>query len=77
MVMFISVFKGEKDSSRYVAMAKSEPFVNGHPIYEPGELYFEFGSSPEDAVKNLMREDGHRFGKDCQYIQQGSPITVN
>jgi len=50
--MYFSIYKGV---SKYVAMAKREPFTcdNPHPIYEPGDLWFEFGVTPEQALERL------------------------
>lgn len=39
--------------SKVCAMAKREPFVNGHPIQEPGDVWFEFGDDEEDALAKL------------------------
>jgi len=50
--VYYSVYQGV---SEYVALAKREPFTHPdpHPIYEPGELYFEFGDTPEEALERL------------------------
>lgn len=41
----------------YVAFAKREPFVaDAHFAYEPGEMWFEFGATEDEALKNLKRE---------------------
>jgi hypothetical protein len=47
------VFHGE---SEFVALAKREPFINGHPIKEPGDVWFEFGATAADAVARLRKE---------------------
>lgn len=44
-----------KGRNQYIALAKKEPFTreNPDPINEPGELYFEFGNTPEQAMSKL------------------------
>ena len=44
-----------KGKSKYIALAKIEPFTceNPDPILEPGELWFEFGNTPEQALDRL------------------------
>lgn len=39
--------------TQWIAMAKREPFETGNPLTEPGELWFEFGATPEDALRRL------------------------
>ncbi|MBR0871189.1 hypothetical protein JQ633_12530 [Bradyrhizobium tropiciagri] len=39
----------------FIAMAKKEPFVNGDPLREPGDVWFEFGASPDEAMAKLKR----------------------
>lgn len=41
--------------TRWYALAKKEPFVLNptHPIYEPGELWFESGLTKESAFEAL------------------------
>lgn len=41
---------------QYVALAKREPFVTQgpDPVYEPGELWYEFGDTPEEALGRLV-----------------------
>lgn len=41
---------------QFIALAKREPFVNFHLIYEPGEVWFEFGASAADALAKLTAE---------------------
>jgi hypothetical protein len=47
-----AIFKGV---SKYVALAKQEPFISDpiHPFYEPGDLWFEFGETPGEAMTHL------------------------
>jgi hypothetical protein len=43
----------------WVAMAKREPFVGTDPIREPGQVWFSFGASRDDAlaaVKGVVLE---------------------
>lgn len=44
-----------KGINHYIALAKEEPFTreNPDPIREPGELWFEFGDTPEQALERL------------------------
>jgi hypothetical protein len=61
--MYFSVFKG---SSKYVALAKKEPFTcdNPDPIYEPGELWFEIGDTSDQALERLkesLKKDGNNI----------------
>lgn len=41
------------------ALAKRGPFVDGGPLSEPGELWFDFGSGAADALANLKRGLAH------------------
>ena len=52
MIVFYRVVKGKTE---YVALAKEAPFVmeNPCPIREPGELWFESGETPFEALHNL------------------------
>ena len=51
-MMYYVVVKGQ---TKYIAMAKEVPFTSDspHPLYEPGELWFDIGSTPEKALANL------------------------
>jgi hypothetical protein len=53
MRMFFKVVKGK---ANYIALAKTEPFTRNdpNPILEPGDLWFEFGQTEEEALENLM-----------------------
>jgi hypothetical protein len=44
-----------KGKSRYIALAKEEPFTseNPNPVLEPGELWFELGDTAEEALSKL------------------------
>ncbi len=46
-----------KGVTKYIVMAKKEPFTSNHPhpIYEPGEIYFEFRDTEEEALDNLKK----------------------
>lgn len=44
-----------KGISRWIALAKKEPFVTGDPIMEPGDVWFEFWETPETAMLALKR----------------------
>ena len=46
------VWRGE---TRWVGMAKRTPFVTGHPITEPGDLWFEFGATEAEAMAAVKR----------------------
>jgi len=37
-------------------MAKLEPFTIGHPFYEPGDLWFQFGDTEEEAIAKVRAE---------------------
>lgn len=37
----------------WVGLAKRSPFVTGHPLTEPGEIWFEFGATAEEALKAI------------------------
>ena len=41
-------------TGKWTGLAKRSPFVNGHPIYEPGDVWFEFGDT-EDAALDAVR----------------------
>ena len=47
-----------KGKTKYIALAKEEPFTsdNPDPILEPGELHFAFGNTPEEALQNVKQE---------------------
>lgn len=46
-----------KSTGGFVAFAKREPFTcNANFVLEPGEMWFNFGESEEDALKNLKLE---------------------
>ena len=42
----------------YLAVAKREPFVlpGVEPFYEPGDVWFAFGSEPADLIDQLVAE---------------------
>lgn len=42
-----------KGRGLWCAMAKHEPFVVGDPVAEPGELWFEFGDTEDEAMAKL------------------------
>jgi len=44
-----------KGKNKYIALAKKEPFTCENPdlIRETGELWFEFGNTPEQALDRL------------------------
>jgi hypothetical protein len=60
--MYYAVFKG---TSKYVALAKNEPFVTNPPdaMWEPGDVWFEFGATAEEALVQLKASlviEGHK-----------------
>ena len=42
-------FTAWRGAQSWIGLAKREPFENGHPIYEPGEVHFELGDTAEDV----------------------------
>lgn len=46
-------------TGNWVGLAKQEPFVNGHPIQEPGEVWFEFGDTEAEALEAVKRSVLH------------------
>lgn len=41
----------------WIAMAKREPFVcDGHPVHEPGDLWFQFGDTEAEARAKIEAE---------------------
>lgn len=52
-------FMLSRGRSCWIGLAKQEPFVNGHPIYEPGELWFAFGDTPDAAMDAIKRSVLH------------------
>ena len=44
----------------FIAYAKEEPFTYNpiNFIYEPGEIYFEFGNTEEQALERLKEDLG-------------------
>jgi len=42
---------------KFIGLAKKEPFTckNPDPIKEPGELWFEFGDTPSEALHAIVR----------------------
>lgn len=52
---FFSVVWGKGE---FIAMMKREPFscANPHPLTEPGDLWFEFGETEEQAFSKLRNE---------------------
>lgn len=73
--MYFYVFKG---TSTYVALAKNEPFTcaNPNPIYEPGDLWFEFGDTPEQALANLkesLTKDAPDLGESVASDSESKP----
>ena len=38
----------------YVALAKRSPFVDGRPLHEPGEVFFERGQTIDEAITKLV-----------------------
>jgi hypothetical protein len=46
-----------KGKTKFIALAKEEAFTcdNPDPIKEPGEVYFEFGNTPDEALANLRK----------------------
>lgn len=40
----------------YIGLAKKEAFTSKtpDPILEPGELWFEFGKTPEEALEKIV-----------------------
>jgi hypothetical protein len=49
-------FAAWEGRSKWIGLAKREPFVNGHPIYEPGDVWFEFGETEADALSAIKRK---------------------
>lgn len=41
---------------RWMAFAKREPFVAGGSTYEPGEVWFEYGATEEEALARIETE---------------------
>ncbi len=37
----------------WVGLAKRTPFINGHPIKEPGEVWFEIAATEEEVLKKI------------------------
>jgi hypothetical protein len=50
---YVTVWSGDQG---YVALAKREPFENGHPVHEPGEVHFSCGETKGAARMSLLRE---------------------
>lgn len=49
----------KNNGTGYIALAKREPFVcDGDALREPGELWFEFGTTPSEALSKLRAELG-------------------
>jgi hypothetical protein len=42
-------------SGQWYGLAKQEPFVNGHPIFEPGEVWFELGETYDTALAAIKK----------------------
>lgn len=40
-------------TGRWTGLAKREPFVDGRPLHEPGDVWFEFGETKEEAMKAI------------------------
>lgn len=54
--------KVKRGTSCFIAYAKRAPFSGCDPILlEPGDLWFEFGDSEEEAVENLINADLKRL----------------
>lgn len=47
------------ESGQWYGLAKRAPFVNGHVIYEPGEIWFEFGESYDEALAAIKERVLH------------------
>ena len=69
---YFSVVKGK---TKYCAMVKKEPFTCEHPnpVSEPGELWFEFGNTPEQALKKLKDELAKEQSVAWQHFNKGIP----
>lgn len=64
MTWYFSVTKSASRPSQFVAIAKRQPIVgDGQPDSEPGNIWNEYGDSPQDALSRLYRmlPDRHLF----------------
>ena len=50
-------FTAVKGKTRWIGLAKTEPFTceNPNPIFEPGEIYFDFGETRDEAIENVKK----------------------
>lgn len=46
-------------AGQWYGLAKQEPFVNGHPLFEPGEVWFEFGETYDAALDAIKKSVLH------------------
>ena len=46
-------FVAWQGQSQWIGMAKQSQFLTGHPITEPGEVWFEFGDTEKRALRNI------------------------
>lgn len=42
----------------WTGLAKREPFMTGCVLSEPGDLWFEFGSTKDEAIAAVLRDVG-------------------
>lgn len=49
-------FRVVRGTTGYTGLAKQSPFVNGDPILEPGDIWFNFGASWDEALEKIQRE---------------------
>ena len=52
---WISVGMFERGTEWIATAVKCPPALRGHPMLEPGDLWFEFGKSADEAVERLKR----------------------
>ncbi len=51
--MYYTIHEG--NGNMYTALAKRTPFTNGHPIFEPGDIWFEIGGTKEEVLSGLKK----------------------
>lgn len=46
-------------TGKWTGLAKHEPFTDGRPLHEPGDVWFEFGETEEEALANIRKSVAH------------------
>lgn len=50
------LIRPRNDGVGWIAMAKREPFRTQSAVYEPGDLWFAFGDTEQEARENIEAE---------------------